>query len=439
LIVPGGIIDFFPIHKAYWSQVTYKNDALLEWLTKETKPRDIFLTDRFVNHPILMAGRRIFYGWPYYAWSAGYDTSNRDRVYRELFEGKDPRKVFRLLKDNGITYVAIDNAVRHGEFIKRPNEQIYAKYFPKVFEDKQHRYNSLAIYKVPETAPPQFKSLPEVTVNMFEGGKGTEPGQFDWPRGIAVDASGNILVADTNNGRIEKFSPSGVFITSIGTKGTGYGQLGEPNGIAIDRIGNIYVAEASNQRVQKLAPDGTFLAEWSGPEPGFYGPRDVAIGADDSIYVVDQGHSRIVKFDPNGKVLATWGRKGNGDGEFDDPTSVAVDPTSNKVYVADPRNRRIEVFDTNGKFIAKWLVEEWRAPAGWYFQDLALDSKAGFLYASSGDQVLVFDLSGNKLRSLMPNPPDKLESASSLVLLKNSLYVLNTFPSRVSRIELGKK
>jgi DNA-binding beta-propeller fold protein YncE len=116
-----------------------------------------------------------------------------------------------------------------------------------------------------------------------------------------------------------------------------------------------------------------------------------------------------------------------------------VDGENDRVYVADPRNKRIEVFDTNGKFIAKWLVEDWGAPTGWYFQDLALDSKSGLLYASSGDKVLVFDLSGSKVRSLKPNPPDKLESASSLVLVKNSLYVLNTFPSRVSRIELGKK
>jgi len=387
----------------------------------------------------LLAGRRLFYGWPGYANSAGYNTNARGAVYRDLFESRDPVKVFRLLKKNCIAYVAFDNGVRHGEFIKKPNEQLYAKYFEKVFEDKQNKYNSLAIYKVPETAPLDFSSLPEVATNMFEAGKGTEKGQFDWPRGIAVDASGNILVADTNNGRIEKFSPSGVFITSIGTKGTGYGQLGEPNGIAMDRVGNIYVAEASNQRVQKLAPDGTFLAEWRGPEPRFYGPRDVAIDADDSIYVVDQGHSRIVKFHPTGKVLAVWGTAGSGDGQFWDPSSVAVDGENDRVYVADPRNKRIEVFDTNGKFIAKWLVEEWGVPTAWYFQDLALDSKAGLLFASSGDEVLVFDLSGKKMRSLKPNPPDKLEGASSLALLKNSLYVLNTFSSRVSRITLGKK
>ena len=252
--IPGGIIDFFPIHNTGWSEVTYKNDPLIDWLNKNTKPRDIFLTDRFVNHPILMAGRRVLYGWPYYGWSAGYDASKHDRLYAELFESKDPRKVFHLLKENGISYVAFDNAVRHGEFIKRPNEQIYARFFPKVFQDKQNRYNSLTIYKVPEEAPPQLSSLPEPAANMFEGGRGTGKGQFEAPRGIAADSKGNIFVADTNNGRIEKFSPNGVFITSLGIKGTGYGQLGEPNGIAIDRHGNIYVADASNHRVQKLAP-----------------------------------------------------------------------------------------------------------------------------------------------------------------------------------------
>ena len=75
LVIPGGIIDFFPIHNTGWSEVTYQNDPLIDWLKKNTTPRDIFLTDRFVNHPILMAGRRVFYGWPYYAWSAGYDAS----------------------------------------------------------------------------------------------------------------------------------------------------------------------------------------------------------------------------------------------------------------------------------------------------------------------------------------------------------------------------
>jgi sugar lactone lactonase YvrE len=435
-IILGGIIDFFPIHNTGWSEVAFKNDPLIDWLIKETKPRDVFLTDRFVNHPILMAGRRVFYGWPYYGWSAGYDASKRDRVYIDLFETKDPWKVFHLLNENGIDYVVFDNAVRRAQFIKRPNEQVYARYFPKVFED--NRYNGLVIYKVPDTPPPQISSLPEPAANMFEGGKGTGTGQFDAPRGIAADSAGNIFVADTNNGRIEKFSPNGLFITSLGIKGTGYGQLGEPNGIAIDRDGNIYVADASNHRVQKLAPDGRLIAEWKGPDAGFYGPRRIAIGPDDSIYVVDQGRTRIVKFSPDGRVLATWGTKGNGDGQFDDHTSVSVDPKTNKVYVADPCNKRIQVFDSNGKFLKKWAVPEWRLRG---FEDLAIDSKAGRLYASSVnmDTVLVFDLNGNRMGSVRPKPPETLDGPSGLAVVGRELYIVNMSDNRVSEINLGTR
>src|SRR5882724_4008525 len=431
LIIPGGFIDFFPIHNTGWSEVTYKNDPLIDWLKKNTTPRDIFLSDRFVNHPILMAGRRVFYGWPYYSWGAGYDATKRDRVYVELFETRDPWKLFHLLKENGIRYVAFDGAVRQAQFIKRPNEQLYATYFPKVYEDS--RINSLTIYKVPDTPPSNLSSLPEGVTNMFEGGRGGGKGEFDWPKGICVDGNGNILVADTDNGRIEKFDPTGAFLTTMGTKGSGHGQLGQPNGIATDGAGNIYVADASNQRVQKLTPDGTLIAEWS---PGLYGPRKIAIGPDGSVYVVDKGRTGIVKFSPDGQVLTTWGSSGSGDGQFNDHTSVAVDPTTNKVYVADPRNSRIQVFDSNGKFLTKWSVPEWGRPYG--FEDLAIDSKVGRLYASSAnmDAVLVFDLNGTRIGSVAPKPPDKLDGPSALVLVNRTLYVLNMAGSRVSVIDL---
>ena len=222
-------------------------------------------------------------------------------------------------------------------------------------------------------ATPEFTSLPESPTNTFQGGKGIGRGQFDSPTGIAVDGSGNVLVADTNNGRIEKFSATGTFLSILGTKGSGQGQFRAPNGIAVDGTGNIYVADAANHRVEKLASDGTFVAEWKGPEPGFYGPRRIAIGPDDSIYVVDQGHNRIAKFSPGGEVLTVWGSAGSGDGQFNDPTSVAVDPSTNKVYVADPINKRIQVFDENGKFLTKWSVPEWGQAIG--FEDLAIDSQ----------------------------------------------------------------
>jgi len=436
LTIPGGVIDFFPIHNTGWSEVTYKDDPLIDWLKKNTTPREIFLTDRFVNHPILMAGRRVFYGWPYYSWGAGYDATKRDRVYISLFESRDPWKVFHLLKENGIKYVAFDGAVRQAQFIKRPNEELYATYFPKVFEDKQNKYNSMTIYKVPDKAPPNLTALPEAVSNMFEGGRGTGKGEFDFPAGMAVDLNGNFLVADTNNGRIEKFAPKGTFLDVIGTKGSGQGQFGAPNGIAVDHTGNIYVADAGNHRVEKLSADGKLIAEWRGPGAGFYGPRRIAIGPDNSIYVVDQGRTRIVRFAPDGEILSVWGTKGSGDGQFDDPASVAVDPTANKVYVADPRNKRIQVFDSDGKFLTKWIVPEWGGSYG--FEDLAIDSNKGRLYASSANlnTVLSFELNGNRTGSLHPKPPDTLDGPSALTLANGKLYVLNMHGNRVTVIDL---
>ena len=353
--------------------------------------------------------------------------ASRDRVYTELFESKDPWKVYHLLKENGISYVAYDNAVRQAQFIKRPNQELYATYFPKVHEATN--YNGLVIYKVPDTPPPKLSSLPEAVSNMFEGGKGDGKGEFDSPTGIAVDSNGNFLIADTGNGRIETFSPTGSFCYEHRDR-----HLKRPNGIAIDRAGNIYVAEiGSKHRVQKLAPDGKFIAAWA---PGLYGPRRIAIGPDDSIYVVDSGRNRIVKFSPDGQVLTTWGSEGSGDGQFKGFSSVAVDPTNNKVYVADSLNRRIQVFDSNGKFLTKWSIPEWGRPYG--FEDLAIDSKTGRLYASSANMnsVLILDLNGNRIGTLTPKPPDALDGPSALALSGQKLYVLNMNGNRVSVIDL---
>ena len=360
---------------------------------------------------------------------AAYAPSNKDL---KLIWERDPKTqriigMFQSLRNLGTEdsiAFSFGGRVRTFYVLNIPNRNI-----------RQFQKYARALPATPEGQPPKFGPLPE-SAAMFEGGKGTEDGEFDSPTGIAVDGNGNVFVADTGNGRIQKFSSTGAFLTTIGSKGSGHGQLAAPNGIAIDHVGNIYVADAGNHRVLKLAPDGGLLAEWKGPELGFYGPRRIAIGPDDSIYVVDQGHNRIVKFSSDGQVLATWGSGGRGEGQFNDHTSVAVDINTNKVYVADPRNGRIQVFDSNGKFLAKWSVPEWGQPVG--FEDLAIDSHRGRLYASSvhTDAVLVFDLNGTRIGSLTPKPPDKLEGPSALALTDRKLYVLNMGGNRVSAIDL---
>jgi DNA-binding beta-propeller fold protein YncE len=360
---------------------------------------------------------------------ASYVSTKKDL---KLIWERDPMKTERIIRmfqslralgtEDAISFT-FGGRLRTFYVLNIPNKNIHQ------FQRRVRTLPPTPLDKVPE----QLSSLPE-GANMFEGGLGTDEGQFDSPKGMCVDGNGNILIADTGNGRVEKFSPTGTFLSIIGAKGSGHGQLADPNGIAIDRSGNIYVAEIGSKHcVQKLGPDGTFVAAWT---PGLYGPRKIAIGPDDSIYVVDSGRNRIVKFSPDGQVLASWGSEGSGDGQFVGLSSVAVDPTTDRVYVADPINKRIQVFDSTGKFLTKWPVPEWGQPLG--FEDLAIDPDRDRLYTSSVhmNTILVFDLQGNTIGVLTPKPPDKLDGPSALALANRKLYVLNMAGNRVSVIDL---
>jgi hypothetical protein len=150
----GGAIEWFRIHNDTTVNVPFKPNRFSAWLQANTSPKDIFLTDRFVLHPILLNGRRIFYGWPYFGWSMGYPTGARDVLYEKMFTEKNSTKLVHLLNENNIRYVAIDNGLRSGFLRGRLNEPIYKRYFKMVFEDKENRFGALTIYRVPDRIKP---------------------------------------------------------------------------------------------------------------------------------------------------------------------------------------------------------------------------------------------------------------------------------------------
>jgi hypothetical protein len=150
VVTLGGAIEWFRIHNDTIVDVPFRQNRLSDWLQTRTAPNDVFLTDRFVIHPILLNGRRIFYGWPYFGWSMGYPTGARDALYEQMFTEKDATKLVHLLNENNIRYVAIDNGLRSGFLKGRLNEPIYKRYFKIVFEDKENRFGALTIYQVPD-------------------------------------------------------------------------------------------------------------------------------------------------------------------------------------------------------------------------------------------------------------------------------------------------
>ncbi len=447
-ITIGGIIDLLPIRNGYWMEIPFENDTLVNWVRDQTEPQAIFLSHRFVNHGILLAGRRVFYGHPYYAWSAGYPTAERDVVYKKMFETQNPQEVWQLLRENRISYIAVDNQLRTGDFVKKINEAVFQKHFETVFQDTENKYNNLNIYKVPANLgniPAQLPVSTEVfdadvpAVNALTGGQGKGRGQFDKPRGVTTDAAGNTYVADSGNSRIQKFSSEGEFISAFGKPGTGEGELREPNAVAIDSAGDIYVVDALNHRLIKFKSDGSFIKQWLGPETNFYGPRDLAIAPNKQIYILDQGRTRVVKFDPQSEKFSEWGNKGTEAGEFNDPTGLTIG--DNFIFVTDAGNNRIQIFDLDGKFIRQWNVPEWDKYL-WHYPDAAFDTKTKRLYVTSGwtNEVLVFDLDGKRLNSLQIAESIKLNNPSSLALHSTKsgklLYVLNTGGSHLSSLQI---
>ena len=125
-----------------------------------------------------------------------------------------------------------------------------------------------------------------------------------------------------------------------------------------------------NHRLNRFKSDGTYVKQWTGPEPGFYGPRDVSIGPNKQLYVLDQGRTRVVRIDPDGETVGQWGRRGSGEGEFLEPTGIEVG--ANLVFVTDAGNNRVQVFDLEGKYVRQWQVPEWDKYL-WHYPDAAFD------------------------------------------------------------------
>lgn len=145
----GGVIDLFPLHNDPMLAVSYRHDRLTQWVMTRTQPSDVFLTHTLLTHQVLFAGRKIYLGYTLFAWTAGYNVPERETLYRRMFQEADVEELKRLLRENKIAYVAIDDGVRHNESLPELNELVYREHFERVFEDTAHVYDNVVIYKVP--------------------------------------------------------------------------------------------------------------------------------------------------------------------------------------------------------------------------------------------------------------------------------------------------
>jgi DNA-binding beta-propeller fold protein YncE len=230
-------------------------------------------------------------------------------------------------------------------------------------------------------------------IQAVAGRKGTGAGEMESPRGIAVGPDGDVVVADMMNNRVLRFGADGVFKSVIGKptaiKGKARaGELEEPSGVAVDRQGFVYVADTWNGRIQKFDPKGKQVAEYGGVKYTFYSPRNVAVDLQGNIYVADTGNSQVKVIDPNGKLVKSVGMKGNGGEGFNEVFGLAIN-SKGELFAADPGNRRIHKFGPGPdfKFLKEKKVPGWQLnPPVW--PHLAVDAQ---------DHVIAVDNGGKKL------------------------------------------
>ena len=198
---------------------------------------------------------------------------------------------------------------------------------------------------------------PPYSLNLAWGEKGSGPGQFDDPTGIAVTDT-EVFVSDARNGRIQVFDRSGQFQRTFGTPGDGVGELGRPMNLTI-HDDKLYVPEYMNDRIQVFSLAGEPLRIIGGPGKGpgqFNAPGGVAVADNGDLFVADFYNHRVQHLNADGAFVKQWGttgETGKGAGEFTYPTDVALGKDG-ALYVADGYGNRIQVFDTGGEFLRKW-------------------------------------------------------------------------------------
>lgn len=235
------------------------------------------------------------------------------------------------------------------------------------------------------------------------GSLGSGDGQFNNPFGIAVNASGYVCVADTNNYRIQVFSADGTRITGWGSFGIGDSQFMFPYAVAVNASGSVHVADNGAHKLKCFTPSGALLGVHPFPE----NVRGIAIDGASPAFCTDWKTATLNRYNATYGHESAWGGSGSGDGTFLKPTGIAV--TAAGVVVADTDNNRVQVISGDGTFLRKWPADTIAGDAGGDFDhpyDVAVNT-SGFLFVTDtgNDRVEIFTAEGEYLDTFSCHDP----------------------------------
>jgi len=298
------------------------------------------------------------------------------------------------------------------------------------------------------------------------GSRGSKPGEFNFPIGIAVAPDDTIFVTDIYNNRVQKFDSEGKLLVAFSV-------APYPAGIAVSKAGEVYVSHHGYvNRKEKRNPDkvtvydsaGKFLREWgkTGLADGeFDMPGGIAIARDGRVYVTDSTNRRVQVFDSAGKFLHKWGTYGTKPGEFggsQPPTSrfggpifVSLDSAGN-VYTTEASPNRVQKFTPEGKFLLMWGDSEDKP--GSFGGNTGADKKANIpgpigIRVDNQDRIWVsavsgrvqqFSSDGNYLRGLEhkrgKGAGELLVPHGLAVDSRGYLYVVDAYNHRIQKFAI---
>jgi len=264
---------------------------------------------------------------------------------------------------------------------------------------------------------------------------GNSQGHITRPTGVA-ERDGVIYIADSGAAAVwifDAMNRRSLKVTEVG--GT---MLMSPVAVADRPDGAVFVADSYLKKVFLLDRQGKLLR--TVVNEGVERPAALAYDeTSDRLYVADSIGQCVSVFSSDGAHLSTWGKRGDGDGEFNYPSYLALD-RSGRLLVTDALNYRVQAFTRGGKFLWKFWRHgdgsgDFAAPKG-----VAADSE-GHIYVvdAAFDAVQIFDAQGGLLLlsfgDLGPAPGEFWLPEGAFINRKNQIYVADSFNRRIQVFE----
>lgn len=133
LLTITGIFEYAIVERRNQKQnnLTFRmDDPLTMWLKENANSDDVILSSWYHLHRVVLGGGMLYYGWPYYAWSAGYDTSYREKMVARMFTASSPERLDQMITENGIRFIIVDRDARENDSYYVREDVISATYEP---------------------------------------------------------------------------------------------------------------------------------------------------------------------------------------------------------------------------------------------------------------------------------------------------------------------